>query len=69
MSTCVGKFEDTLFHESGVYQFEDADSGRTVGYMTIWESGKRVGGENQSFGCEARWVGGKRLGGNDYSWL
>ena len=59
----VDEFRQNMFHGSGVYQFEDPDSGHTAGYASL----ARKWGENPSSGYEARWVGGKRLGGDDYN--
>ena len=40
----TGGFRNNMFHGSGVYQYEDPDSGCTAGYFGVWESDKFVGG-------------------------
>ena len=60
-----GNFCKNVFDGGGVYQFWDPDSGRSVRYMTIWESGKWIGSEPKlHFGGDAK-LPAKSLRGRD----
>ena len=59
----VAEFRENLFHGSGVYQFEDPDTGRTAGYTAIWESGRRVGGEPELW-LQSKMGVWEKVGGN-----